>query len=254
MKTMIRRLLFAFQFMTRLPIRKNLDLQEGDFAGCSVFYPLVGLLTGGAGCLAAWLADFLRLPLLTGFCAVLAMVAVNGALHLDGLADCCDALFSARSRERMLEIMRDSRLGTMGAVGLFADLAAKTLLISPATVMTYNGYGAILLAPLVGKACIAAMAFLGRSARRDGLGVAVIDRMKGGYLLVNLCAALLGASLWGRSLYWDVAVLVGLGLALLLTLYLQKKLGGITGDCLGTASEMGEIGFLLTLRVISVWG
>ena len=66
--------------------------------------------------------------------------------------------------------------------------------------------------------------------------------------------ALLGASLWGRSLYWDVAVLVGLGLALLLTLYLQKKLGGITGDCLGTASEMGEIGFLLALRVISVWG
>ncbi|MBC8530148.1 adenosylcobinamide-GDP ribazoletransferase [Christensenellaceae bacterium NSJ-44] len=254
MKTMTRRLIFAFQFMTRLPIRKNLDLQEGDFAGCSVFYPLVGLLTGGVGCLAAWLANFLQLPLLTGFCAVLAMVAVNGALHLDGLADCCDALFSARSREKMLEIMRDSRLGTMGAVGLFADLAAKTLLIAPAATMTYSVYGAILLAPLVGKACIAAMAFLGRSARRDGLGVAVIDHMKGGYLLINLLAALAGVAVWGRSLYWGAAVLAGLALAMLMTLYFHKKLGGITGDCLGAASEIGEIGFLLALRVISVWG
>ena len=78
--------------------------------------------------------------------------------------------------------------------------------------------------------------------------------MKGGYLLINLLAALAGAAVWGRSLYWNAAVLAGLALAMLMTLYFHKKLGGITGDCLGAASEMGEIGFLLALRVISVWG
>ncbi len=105
-------------FLTRLPVPVALDHCDGRLARAAPWFPVVGLLVGGiAGGALLLAAAVLPMPLAAGF-AIAAGVLVTGALHEDGLADCCDGLGGGRNREHALEIMRDSRIGTFAGIGL----------------------------------------------------------------------------------------------------------------------------------------
>ena len=113
----------AFGFLTRLPVGPW-PLQN-DLNGISAWLPLVGLVVGGLAGGLTWTATLLFPPLVCGIIGCACWVAVTGGLHLDGVADCGDGLPIEVSRERRLEIMKDSRLGTFGGTALFFNLAFK---------------------------------------------------------------------------------------------------------------------------------
>ena len=210
------------------------------------WYPAVGALVGALAGAAYWLAALVFPPGLAALAATAAGLLATGCLHEDGLADACDGLGGGASRERALEIMRDSRLGTYGAVGLGAALAAKVLALA-----ALPG-GAVPLVLVAGHAAsrascvlvIASSAYL----RPEGTGAAVAGGPGPGGLAVALATGAAALALPAALL---PAVAVGggaLGLAIgygAMRRWFERRLGGYTGDCLGAVQQASEVGFYL---------
>jgi adenosylcobinamide-GDP ribazoletransferase len=169
-------------------------------------------------------------------------------LHLDGVADAADALVHTASRRRALEIMKDTRLGSFGA----AALACVLLMKFGALASLGDGrlYGALIAAPALGRALAASLSVLLPPARSgEGLGAASAQGGEGSGGLALICASLsacLAAGLAaGLAGLW--AALAVLALGVVLGSWFQRRLGGVTGDCLGAAIELGEVAALLAL-------
>ena len=148
MKTQIKRLLLTIGFMTRIPINVDLgEVKDEDMHKGFLYYPVVGLILGLL-CMAVYLLVSLLLPETFGILsAMLAYLCLTGAFHLDGLSDTADGIYSARTKERMLEIMKDSRIGTNGGIAMCFDLALKFAGIYYLDIRWLM----ILLMPIVGK-------------------------------------------------------------------------------------------------------
>ncbi len=233
-------LLRAVGLLTVLPVRTLTD-EVASPGRAMAFYPLVGGLIGGLLAGLAWLLGRAGLaeiaPLLPPALILAAWAGLTGALHLDGWADCCDALFVPVSRERRLEIMKDPRLGGFGAAGLILLLLVKLaaldgVLRSPTALLI------LVAAPALARwaAVIAARAY--PSARPGGMG----DYFRRGVgrrelLIATITAAVVAASLlWRGALLWGAASLALLALAGLA----RARLGGLTGDVYGAIIELAE--------------
>jgi adenosylcobinamide-GDP ribazoletransferase len=236
----------ALVFLTRLPIRLARPWRAEDLAGSAPMFPVVGALLGLAGGLAYALAWWLGL---TSFLAALAAIAtvalLTGAMHEDGLADLADGLGGGGTRDDTLRIMRDSRIGTFGALALLLAVLARTgalaNLAEPHVVLP-----AVVAAAAVSRAALPALLLILPSARPDGLAAAAgrphWTRVAAGVALACLLAfALLGPSA-------AVAGLLTAGaLALLVAALAVHRIGGVTGDVLGAVQQLAELGFLLAL-------
>ena len=244
----LRLFFLAVQFFTRLPIPRWVGFREEWMGQTAGFFPLVGWIVG-AVCALTVLGAAALLPPLPGLVlAVAAGVLLTGALHEDGLADVCDGFGGGAARERVLDIMRDSRIGVYGALGIVMLLALKlsslTALPSPAVAMT------MLAAHPLSRALAAALMWRIDYARSEGKAAPVARRMSSGeFLFASLCGLAPLAVLTGlRLLPWQAA-LTGLVPSLLSTLYLARlfvrRIGGYTGDCLGAVQQLSEAGFYL---------
>jgi len=243
----MRLLLIAFQFLTIVPLPCTVRCEEEDLGRSMSFFPLVGLAIGAL--LAG--ADFLLAPFLPRGVAdlilVLLLCVVTGALHLDGLSDVCDALAARGSRERFLEVMKDSRVGAVGAVALVLGIGLKyqALLAVP---LQYKRE-LLLFFPLVARFAQVQMTVGAKRARTDGLGSAFIG---GAGLLQFLlsCAFTLASAylLFGVKGLYCTAILCLLTWGI--KSWSHKRLGGITGDVIGCASELNEICCLLIMLVL----
>jgi adenosylcobinamide-GDP ribazoletransferase len=238
----------TFAFITRLPIpeRWTHGLETKDYVRCIVNFPLVGLTLGAlSGVVWMVLEPWCGAPLAALF-TVLALALLTGGFHLDGLADTCDGVFSARTRERMLEIMRDSRLGTHGGLALVFVLVAKILVISELSLRGLSVPAALGAACAAGRGCAVVMMYGHRYAREEGLGNLFIGKVTFRQALITLALALaVAVGLEGTK---GLMALIITTLAIfLLGLMLKRTLGGQTGDTLGAAIEMGELVFLLAL-------
>ncbi|KEA50644.1 cobalamin synthase [Mangrovibacter sp. MFB070] len=245
---MIQLYLAMLAFMSRLPVRarwyQSLDVKQ--YVNGIVTFPLVGLLLGSlAGVVFLVLQPGSGTPL-AAFFAVLALAVLTGGFHLDGLADTCDAVFSARSRERMLEIMKDSRLGTHGALGLVFILLAKVLVINELALRGQQALPVLASACLAGRSVAVLLMYRQRYARENGLGNLFIGKVNGLQTLVTLGAGMLLASV---LLSWRglVAFIITAAVVFVMGQALKRTLGGQTGDTLGAAIETGEVIFLLAL-------
>ena len=134
----------ALRFLTIIPIPGLPPMTEHGIVRAMPFFPVAGLLIGAATAAIGWGAGWLWGDLVRAVALVVAGAVLTAGLHLDGVADSCDALFSWRPRERKLEIMKDSRIGTMGALGLFTVILLKVA--AYASLGTY-WWQAALLAP-----------------------------------------------------------------------------------------------------------
>ena len=249
MNRYLRRLIYDFQFMTRIPINISVPLEEDDPAEAMIFFPVVALVIGGLSLGVAALVNALTENALVAALGAVALSAyVSGGLHLDGLSDVCDGLFSGRDRERVLEIMHDSRMGTFGGAGLFFALSAKMVFLSAVFNRDLTtGLMAALAAPLAGRAGILMISKIGKSARA-GMGRCYVEGMNARILSVGLLLTLL-FTLPALKLHALAAILIPAVLALLLNVLFNKRLGGITGDCLGCTSELSEICFLFYMAL-----
>lgn len=243
----MRLFIIAFQFLTIVPLPVTVRCEEEDLGRSMAFFPLVGLAVGAlmAG------ADFLLAPLLPRPVGDLVLVAllsvVTGALHLDGLSDVCDGLAARGSRERFLEIMKDSRVGAVGAVGLVLGLMLKyqALLALPLE----HKCAALLFFPMAARFAQVQMTVGSKRARKDGLGHAFVGGA--GALQLVLAGAFTVAV---SALLLGLSGLVTLLLLFVLTLgvkgWAHRRLGGVTGDVIGCASELNEIFSLLFLLAL----
>ncbi|EKN6011128.1 adenosylcobinamide-GDP ribazoletransferase [Yersinia enterocolitica] len=245
----LRLFLATLQFMTRIPVPERwmqglaLDNYERGIIG----FPFIGLIVGGiGGVIFTLLAPWCGVPLAAlGY--VLALALVTGAFHLDGLADTCDGVFSARKREQMLEIMRDSRLGTNGGLALIFIVVAKVLVVSELALRDAPMLLMLTATSVAGRTVIVLLMYRQRYAREgNGLGNIYIGKVTGKQTLVTLAGGAILILLLGQSAAL-LALVTSMVVVALLATYLRRRLGGQTGDTLGAAAEVGELVFLLAL-------
>ncbi len=253
----MKALILMIQFMTRYPIPVQVEFTAERFVQGMKWMPLVGLLAALPATAGFMLADGLLGREIAAIVAVIFLITVTGGLHLDGIADTADGLFSYRSRERMLEIMRDSTLGTNGVIALVLTILLKYIFLCniPGT----GGVPAVLLTPVLGRVALTWHSAVASYAREErGIGDYVNQTGLGQAAAATLMSLVLVTSiliLWGvqPSLVPLVVLILHLPpilLAVLFAVYLKRRLGGITGDTIGASIELAEIlSFLVFLLV-----
>ena len=204
------------------------------------------MLGGLTGLVFMALQPWCGIPLAALF-AVLTLALLTGGFHLDGLADTCDGIFSARRRERMLEIMRDSRLGTHGGLALIFVLLAKVLVVSELALRGTPMLAALAAACVAGRGTAVLLMYRHRYAREEGLGNVFIGKVTGRQTCVTLGLAAILAAVLLPGMRGVAALVVTIVAIFILGQLLKRTLGGQTGDTLGAAIELGELIFLLAL-------
>jgi adenosylcobinamide-GDP ribazoletransferase len=231
--------LAAMRFLTIVPLSWRCE-QDGRFFAASVaWFPVLGLLIGlVCAALISVLTHFFPTPVVA-VAAIVLLAGVSGCLHLDGLADSGDGLLSARTRERILEIMRDSHTGAMGVIALVVVLLGKFAALSSLSSSTL--LFTLIVMPLAGRcAIVLTMACLPYARPGEGLGrlfYSPSTRWAALWAMVVLAAVL---SWSGWHLVLPVLVAVALTV-LLFSLWCRSKIGGATGDTLGAACELTEL-------------
>lgn len=236
-------------FISRLPVpaRWSQGLDFEHYSRGIVMFPLIGVVLGGlTGLVFMALQTWCGIPLAALF-AVLTLALLTGGFHLDGLADTCDGIFSARRRERMLEIMRDSRLGTHGGLALIFVLLAKVLVVSELALRGTPMLAALAAACVAGRGTAVLLMYRHRYAREEGLGNVFIGKVTGRQTCVTLGLAAILAAVVLPGMRGVAALVVTMVAIFILGQLLKRTLGGQTGDTLGAAIELGELIFLLAL-------
>ncbi|WP_226001114.1 adenosylcobinamide-GDP ribazoletransferase [Paenibacillus sp. BJ-4] len=280
----------AFQFLSRLPVKAELDFSPELLKRSASYYPLVGAVIGLIVWCFAVLASLVLPPLPCAVLTLAVWVWLTGGLHLDGWMDAADALFSYRSRERMLEIMKDSRVGAMGVIAcvLLLMLKASLLYIVLDTALVERNLSGLLLLPMVWSRwfMVHAMKRWPKARNDDGLAARFADMSSGRVglavfwaVLVTLGAAagqyflaalpigtggigdssMVGACLRTFLLYsenlpiWIGFVLLPLlayGVGTFAANRVNRRLGGLTGDIYGALNELLETVLLLFIVIL----
>lgn len=231
---MIQPAIIAFQFLTRFPIPVTVPFTDENLRKSIFFFPWVGmvlgLILGGVG---------LLLPKeghLYGYLLTLLWVGITGAMHLDGVSDTFDGFFSGRERSRILDIMKDSRLGSFGAIGLILLLAGKILMLSEVPKEDPFFLGFLLSGARLANGFVIAL-FPG--ARPGGMGEMFQKTKPLPYISVSAILYLLFISLY-RPIY--LPILFSQAICIFaFALYSNYKIGGVTGDIYGADVELGEL-------------
>jgi adenosylcobinamide-GDP ribazoletransferase len=236
-------------FATRLPVVDAASVEGADIAKAGWTLPLVGALIGALGALVYFAADWVGLhPFISGTLALAATVLLTGALHEDGLADTADGFGGGATRERKLEIMRDSRLGTYGATALFLSLMLRAAAIASLDDPLLVAQGMI-AAHAGARATLPLFMRLVPRARQDGLAAEAGKPPLGTAIsagLLGLLALVLGLGLGGGALAF---LLLALAVGVMAWLAM-RQIGGQTGDVLGALEQTGEI---IVLLLAAVW-
>jgi cobalamin 5'-phosphate synthase/cobalamin synthase len=242
-------LLAAIGLLTRVPIRRAFS--ESEVASATAFYPLVGAAIGTTQAAVLWIAvawlpssavggGMSRLPpMVLAVCLVALAVWITGALHADGLADTADGFGGGRSREEVLAIMRDPRVGAYGVVAVVLLLLLKVACLD-ALIERRAAAMPLVVAPVAGRWAMAALGWWLPYARVDGgLGAVARGRVAGrGLALATASSALLLAVLagWHAVAFGTIAV----GVTLVTGRVCRRRIGGFSGDTLGATGELTE--------------
>ncbi len=230
---------FALTFLTTLPIPFRKTLTPREVAASLSWFPLVGFLLGVIISLVFSLLSHLFPRPVNSAVVVAILVLLTGGFHLDGLADTADGFLSARSRPgEILSIMKDSSIGTMGALGLMLIILLKYATISqlPDQQVLY----CLLLMPVYGRFAIVLLAFLSTYARSEGgLGEAITQQVSSKEMTVAAILTIIGTLLLtGLKGFLILAIIVIYTWGI--KVYSTRRINGITGDLLGFCCETCE--------------
>jgi adenosylcobinamide-GDP ribazoletransferase len=234
----------AISFLTILPIGPANAATSAELAASFGWFPLVGFGIGLMLCAIDWLLAPLVGHALRAVLIVLILTALTGALHLDGLADTADALGEGRNRERALEILRDSRIGTFGAIALFFAIGLKIIAIAGSG--GAQRYAMLYMAPGLGRWAMVALASGLDYLRAEGAGAAMLSRDRSRNLRVATVTAVVALAPL-MILHALRACLIAVAVTLALRAFYRRWLGGVTGDLLGAAGELVETAVLIAL-------
>lgn len=233
-------------FMTRLPLRHRGALGGAELARASRLFAVVGAVVGCLGGLAYGLASWLGLPpLLAALLAVAATLLITGALHEDGLADVADGFGGGGDRQRKLEIMRDSRIGSYGVAALVVCIGLRVGALA-SLAEPWRVLAALVAAHALARAFLPAVMTMLSPARSEGLG-AETGAPAPAYTGVALgLGVLLAVAALGPE-RGAVAVVAGAAAAVAMAGLARRQIGGYTGDVLGSVEQAAEVAVLLAV-------
>jgi cobalamin 5''-phosphate synthase/cobalamin synthase len=239
--------LLAVQFLTRLPVTVKGEVDDKKMARSMSWFALVGLLLGVLAAGVHALASLVFPVSVSNFLTLAFLILITGNLHGDGLMDTADGFFCGRSRERMLEIMRDSLVGSHGVMAGILVITGKLVLLGQ---LPPGKQGiALMLALALGRWSQVYGAALFPYARSGGGTANFTSRVGYRELLFN-SVTVIALSLFILNLKGLILLGAVLAGTALLQLYTSKKIGGITGDTLGATNECVELLSLAVLLVI----
>lgn len=247
----MRAFFIGLQFLTRIQLFRQTQWTEEDFGKSVSWFPLIGLLIGVLLALMYYILQPLHVPYLTAAMLVVGEFVITGAMHADGLMDTCDGLFSGRSRERMLEIMKDSCVGSFGLLAFVFLVLLKTCALAEAGDFLYP---LLIAMPVVGRMNMVISICEYPYARPYGIGKAFSAYRSRHAVLIGFILMLLPAALFGMT----YLILAGLGIltGLLLNHWIVKKIGGTTGDTYGCVTEVSELIMAIAFVILcrgNVW-
>ncbi|MBC7217690.1 MAG: adenosylcobinamide-GDP ribazoletransferase [Candidatus Caldatribacterium sp.] len=244
MKRLVRLLRFAVSFLTPFPVGSG-NYEPGDLAQSAVFFPLVGLGIGALlsftrSSLLKWTGD----SLLAAFVTLFAWILLTRGLHIDGVADVCDALFAPKGKREL--ILKDPRVGTFGVLGILFVLGAKGVVLARLS----GGVFPLLLAPVFGRAVALLFGAFFRALPREERGLAeeFVGRVP------KLAFVLWAFGIGGMgflALGWRGVLKTALSFGIMFTLGrgMARFFGGLNGDMVGAGIEWGEAIWLFLWRM-----
>ena len=244
---MSRRFLIAIQFLTRLPVARALDSSETDIGKAAAFFPLVGVIVGsGAALVFVALQRILPLPV-SVFCAIVFAAFITNGFHEDGLADTFDGFGGGWTKDRVLEIMRDSCIGTYGTLALIFVILGKFNFLS--VLPQGQIWRWLIVAHTASRWTILPLCASLPYARAEGQGKLVAKQVGILEIVIGTVTFLLVLILlpWQASL---VALLATSLVTVLSGIYFRARLQGITGDCLGAANQLTEVSLYVAAVVL----
>ncbi len=252
MKRQLNWLLTAVMFYTRIPVPRSLEFSNENLNRATRYFPLIGWIVGGLGAAVFYGLSFFLPVELAVFLSMIFTILLTGAFHEDGFADFCDGFGGGYTREKIFSIMKDSRIGTYGTVGLIGMMGTKFLALQalPLVVLPLSMIAAHAFSRLMPVLVI----FTSRYSREDERSKTkpIGKRGKNSDLIIAMVFGLLPAAL----LPWQLPAAI-IPLSLLITWlfkkYIEKKIGGYTGDCLGALQQITEVLFYLCLFLLQLY-
>ena len=245
MKKEIKTFLTAVMFFTRIPCPKNLDYSQGVLNDSSRYYPAMGWIVGGFSGLVFTATHLIFSVPVSIFLSMIAGILLTGAFHEDGFADVCDGLGGGWDKKQALNIMKDSRIGTYGTIGLVAILSIKFLALSeidprfiPMVLVTGHSLSRFIsslfrfMYPYVRENDDSKVKPMAKELSLKNFFISSIFGLLPLALLRSVC-----------GLFLVIPVLIA---QLIFAQYVVKRIGGYTGDCLGAAQQLCEIVFYLS--------
>lgn len=258
MKREVRIFFTALMFLTRLPVPRFTDHSTEYLKNSSRYFPLIGWIVGGVGALVFYLFSYVLSPELSLLASMIATIVVTGAFHEDGFADVCDAFGGGWTKGKILAIMKDSRLGTYGTLGLLLILATKYVSLHD---IATKEIGRQINDLLLVKIMVAAHSFSRFMSvvsiqyfpyvTEDAVSKSkpsAAQKLTPASFSVSFLFALIPFLLLPFPLW--LAMPVCLLASFLLNRYFKKWIGGHTGDCLGAVQQTTEVLFYLMMLLL----
>jgi adenosylcobinamide-GDP ribazoletransferase len=262
----VRLVCIALQFLTRVPVPRAVGFEPVWLQACLRHFPLVGAFVGAFAAGVLWAALQLWPPAVAATFSLVATVWLTGAFHEDGLADTCDGLGGAVSRERALAIMKDSRIGSYGAVALVLALGLKFAVVAALAAQPASAAAALIWMHAASRAAPVALvwrlAYAGDAEHAKAKPLATqIDAA--GVFVALIWVALIGAGLLALAQViaptlalrmpaaLGAAAAAGVLAAVLCARWLRRRLGGFTGDTLGATQQIVELAGLLAWLAVA---
>jgi len=243
----LSRFLAALEFLTIISIPWRREVQEIQLGRSVGYFPVVGLIIGLILVGLNWLFRLVLPPGVANALLLVSLVILSGALHLDGFADTCDGLAGHKTVEDRWQVMRDSRVGGFGIIGVVLLLLVKYVSVNsiPETLMMTT----LVLFPVVSRWAMVYAIFAYPYARPSGLGKAFKQgtswpRFTMATLITVAVAAIL-AQLAGLAIIFLIWVIT-----VALATYLKRKFAGLTGDNYGTINEVTEVSVLILINLL----
>jgi adenosylcobinamide-GDP ribazoletransferase len=249
MKKEIRIFFTALMYFTRIPCPKWIDHSEEYLNKSSRYFPVVGIIIGSISALVYWIFQLILPGEIAILLSMIASVLATGAFHEDGFADVCDGFGGGWTKEKILLIMKDSRLGTYGVIGLGLILLLKWSVLNhlPTEVLILT----LISGHAISRLNAVSLIYTDQYAREDDTSKSkpLATKMSTGSLAFAMITGVAPLAFFANP-YILLTLLPLLLVRWYFSSYFKKWIGGYTGDCLGALQQVSEVVFYITLLVI----
>src|SRR5260370_22646620 len=244
MRSAANSFLVAVQFMTRVPVSCGLEYAPDALAKSAVFFPVIGLLVGAGGAAVYLLLSPHVSRDVVVVLILVYLVVVTGGLHEDALGDAADGFGGGREKDRVLAIMRDSRMGNFGAMAITLGLLARFVFLTNLPAGKFIGL--LIAGQVLGRWTALPLGFFLPSARDNeaSQGKLIAHKITATSFAAGTILALAIVAIALRSVAVPASPVALMGAAIS-GFYYWRRIGGITGDCLGATTQITEIAVYL---------